>query len=76
MDVMQKYAIHKGISELFTGGWDVALTTNGPLVFEGNDGWCSYVSKWNDATVCHPHEYRIFRKSDISKNPFLFKHST
>ncbi len=55
MDVMQKYAIHKGISELFTGGWDVALTTNGPLVFEGNDGWCPYVSKWNDATVCHPH---------------------
>lgn len=47
-------AIHKGIPELFTVGWDVALTPNGPLVFEGNDGWCPYVSEWNDETALRP----------------------
>lgn len=46
--------IHKGLPELFTVGWDVALTPDGPLVFEGNDGWCPYVSEWNDETALRP----------------------
>lgn len=43
--------LHNAIPELFTVGWDVALTENGPLVFEGNDGWCPYVSEWSPETA-------------------------
>ena len=31
--------IHAMIPGLFTVGWDIALTPDGPLVIEGNDGW-------------------------------------
>ena len=46
--------LHKAIPELFTVGWDVALTEDGPLVFEGNDGWCPYVSQWSQETALRP----------------------
>jgi hypothetical protein len=31
--------LHEQIPELFTVGWDVAITEEGPLIIEGNDGW-------------------------------------
>ncbi len=31
--------LHSFIPQLFTVGWDVAFTTDGPAVVEGNDGW-------------------------------------
>lgn len=30
---------HERIPELFTIGWDVAITPEGPMIVEGNDGW-------------------------------------
>ena len=46
--------LHKALPQLFTIGWDVALTSNGPLVFEGNDGWCPYVNEWSPETALRP----------------------
>ena len=46
--------LHRGIPEMFTIGWDVAITPEGPLVFEGNDGWCPYVSEWDSETALRP----------------------
>lgn len=43
--------LHAAIPELFTIGWDVTLTDNGPLIFEGNDGWCPYVNEWSPETA-------------------------
>ena len=43
--------LHRAVPELFTVGWDVALTADGPLVLEGNDGWCPYVSEWSSETA-------------------------
>ena len=50
--------LHSFIPELFTVGWDVTVTPDGPLVIEGNDGWDPYVTQtplgnamrafWND----------------------------
>lgn len=31
--------LHESIPELFTIGWDVAISPDGPFVIEGNDGW-------------------------------------
>lgn len=44
-------ALHTAIPELFTIGWDVALTESGPLVLEGNDGWCPYVNELSADTA-------------------------
>ncbi len=30
---------HRQIPEIFTIGWDFAVTANGPILIEGNDGW-------------------------------------
>ena len=30
---------HRHIPQLFTIGWDVVLTDEGPIILEGNDGW-------------------------------------
>lgn len=43
--------LHVAIPELFTIGWDVALTKDGPLVLEGNDGWCPYVNEMSANTA-------------------------
>lgn len=32
-------SLHQAIPQLFTVGWDIAITENGPVVIEGNDGW-------------------------------------
>lgn len=31
--------VHSHIPEIFTVGWDVCITPNGPHLIEGNDGW-------------------------------------
>ena len=31
--------LHSNIPEIFTIGWDICITPNGPHVIEGNDGW-------------------------------------
>ncbi len=31
--------MHKHIPEIFTVGWDICITPNGPHLIEGNDGW-------------------------------------
>lgn len=31
--------MHKHIPEIFTIGWDICITPNGPHLIEGNDGW-------------------------------------
>ena len=36
---------HERIPELFTIGWDVVITPNGPMLLEGNDGWDPYLSQ-------------------------------
>lgn len=30
---------HRHIPQLFTVGWDLVITPDGPLILEGNDGW-------------------------------------
>jgi hypothetical protein len=32
-------ATHKLIPQLFTIGWDMVITPDGPMILEGNDGW-------------------------------------
>ncbi|MBQ2311742.1 MAG: hypothetical protein II185_04235 [Firmicutes bacterium] len=36
---------HKCVPQLFTIGWDVVVTPDGPLLLEGNDGWDPYLSQ-------------------------------
>ena len=36
---------HLFIPQVFTIGWDLILTENGPKILEGNDGWEPYVSQ-------------------------------
>jgi hypothetical protein len=37
IDVAARF--HKTLSPLFTVGWDIAITPNGPCVVEGNSHW-------------------------------------
>ena len=37
--------IHTHIPEVFTVGWDVAITEHGPIVVEANDGWALFVTQ-------------------------------
>lgn len=37
--------LHGMVPGLFTVGWDIALTNDGPFVIEGNDGWELYVTQ-------------------------------
>ena len=46
--------LHSFIPQLFTVGWDVAFTVNGPAVVEGNDGW--------DVTLNQPPRGNAMRK--------------
>ena len=36
---------HKHVPQLFTIGWDIVTTPDGPLLLEGNDGWDPYLSQ-------------------------------
>lgn len=36
---------HSQIPELFTIGWDVVVTPDGPIILEGNDGWDPYLTQ-------------------------------
>lgn len=37
---------HAWLPEMFSIGWDVALTPNGPLLLEGNDDWGATTAMW------------------------------
>ena len=36
---------HSCIPQLFTVGWDIVVTPDGPRILEGNDGWDPYLSQ-------------------------------
>ena len=35
--------LHSYLPQLFSVGWDVAITPDGPVIVEGNDGWDPYL---------------------------------
>lgn len=59
--------LHSNIPEIFTIGWDICITSNGPLVIEGNDGWdialyqaldgCKMRNMWNEMVAKHTAYY-------------------
>lgn len=36
---------HNHIPQLFSVGWDIVITSDGPMILEGNDGWDPYLSQ-------------------------------
>lgn len=60
--------LHSNIPEIFTVGWDICITPNGPHVIEGNDGWdvvlhqafdgCKMRNFWNDMVAKHAAYYQ------------------
>ena len=60
--------LHYNIPEIFTVGWDVCITPDGPHVIEGNDGWdvvlhqafdgCKMRAVWNEMVAKHKEYYK------------------
>ena len=60
--------LHSNIPEIFTIGWDICITPNGPHVIEGNDGWdvvlhqafdgCKMRGFWNEMVAMHELYYK------------------
>ena len=60
--------LHSNIPEIFTVGWDICITPNGPHVIEGNDGWdvvlhqafdgCKMRHFWNKMVDKHETYYK------------------
>lgn len=60
--------LHSNIPEIFTIGWDVCITPDGPHVIEGNDGWdvvlhqafegCKMRAIWNEMVAKHKEYYK------------------
>jgi hypothetical protein len=59
--------LHSSIPEIFTVGWDICITPDGPHVIEGNDGWdvvlhqafegCKMRKFWNEMVAKHKAYY-------------------
>ena len=59
--------LHSNIPEIFTVGWDICITPDGPHVIEGNDGWdvvlhqafdgCKMRNVWNEMVAKHAAYY-------------------
>ena len=59
--------LHSSIPEIFTVGWDICITPDGPYVIEGNDGWdvvlhqafegCKMRKFWNEMVAKHKAYY-------------------
>lgn len=64
--------LHSHIPEIFTVGWDICITPNGPHVIEGNDGWdvvlhqafegCKMRRVWNEMVAKHKAYYSNINK--------------
>ena len=60
--------LHSNIPEIFTVGWDICITPDGPHVVEGNDGWdvvlhqafdgCKMRKTWNEMVAKHEAYYK------------------
>ena len=60
--------LHSNIPEIFTVGWDICITPDGPHVIEGNDGWdvvlhqafdgCKMRKVWNEMVAKHEAYYK------------------
>lgn len=60
--------LHSNIPEIFTVGWDICITPDGPHVIEGNDGWdvvlhqafdgCKMRNTWNEMVAKHEAYYK------------------
>lgn len=60
--------LHSNIPEIFTVGWDICITPDGPHVIEGNDGWdvilhqafdgCRMRKTWDEMVSKHKAYYK------------------
>ena len=60
--------LHSNIPEIFTVGWDICITPEGPHVIEGNDGWdvvlhqafdgCKMRKVWNEMVAKYQAYYK------------------
>lgn len=54
--------LHSAIPQLFTVGWDITLTENGPCVIEGNDGWDPYLVQNSEEHVLRETYNRLLQE--------------